>query len=140
MGRATLRLSAYAFGIALVGAYLAGCTSIPTAPPPAASLRPIAVEAVQVEIGVGSPIPVDVLVSGTWPDLCAQLARMAQRIGDSRIEIELLATSAKPDCPPDYLGVPFRIAIPLNVVELPHAKYSVAVNGVSASFDWPPAQ
>ena len=137
MGRITLRLFAYAFGVALIGVYVPGCTAIPVASPQASSLRPIAVEAVQVDFGMGSPIPVDVFVSGTWPDLCAQLAQITQRIADSKIEIELLATPAKPDCPPDYLGVPFRIAIPLNVVELPHARYSVVVNGVSTSFDWP---
>jgi hypothetical protein len=140
MGRIIWRLFGFVFGMALVGVYVAGCASIPAASPQASSLRPIAVEAVQVEIGVGSPIPVDIFVSGTWPDLCAQLAQMTQRIADSKIEIELLATPAKPDCPPDYLGVPFRIAIPLNVVELPHARYSVDVNGVSTSFDWPASQ
>jgi hypothetical protein len=140
MGRSTLRLSVLTFGIALVGVYVAGCAAIPTASPQAYSLRPIAVEAVQVDIGVGSPIPVDVFVSGTWPDLCAQLAEVTQRMDGTKIEIELLASPAKPDCPPDHLGVPFRIAIPLNVVELPHAKYSVDANGVSASFDWPASQ
>ena len=88
MGRITLRLFVFAFGMALVGVYVAGCAPIPSASPQASSLRPIAVEAVQVEIGVGSPIPVDVFVSGTWPDLCAQLAEMTQRIADSKIEIE----------------------------------------------------
>jgi hypothetical protein len=140
MRRITLRLFAYAFGMTLVGAYVAACAPMPSASSQASSLRPIIVEDVQVQIGVGSPIPVDVFVSGTWPDLCAQLAQMTQRFADSKLEIELLATPAKPDCPPDYLGVPFRIAIPLNVVELPHASYSVDVNGVSTSFDWPASQ
>ena len=137
MGRITLRLLVLAFGMALVGAYVAACAPMPSASSQASSLRPIVVEDVQVQIGVGSPIPVDVFVSGTWPDLCAQLAEVTQRIDGSKIEIELLASPAKPDCPPDYLGLPFRIAIPLNVVELPHARYSVVVNGVSTSFDWP---
>jgi hypothetical protein len=140
MGRITLRLCIFAFGMALVGVYVAGCVPIPPASIQASSLRPIAVEAVQVQIGVGSPIPVDVFVSGTWPDLCAQLAEMTQHFTGSIIEIELLASPVKPDCPPDYLGLPFRIAIPLNVVELPHARYSVVVNGANTSFDWPASQ
>jgi hypothetical protein len=116
---------------------LAGCAPAHTEPN-AAGLRPILVENVQVEIGVGSPIPVDVLVAGTWPDLCAQLARVTQQIDGNTIAIELLATAEVPDCPPDFVGVPFRIAIPLNAVELPAGTYAVSVNGRSAELVWPP--
>jgi hypothetical protein len=140
MRRITLRWFVSAIATALVGVYVAGCGPMPPASSQASALRPIAVEAVEVQIGVGSPIPVDVFVSGTWPDLCAQLAEMTQRIAGPKIAIELLASPVKTDCPPDYLGLPFRIAIPLNVVELPHARYSVVVNGVSTSFDWPASQ
>ncbi len=94
---------------------------------------------VGVEIGVGSPIPVDVVASGSWPDLCAQLSEIRQQIQDSRIEITLLTTPADPNCPPDYIGLPFRIAIPLNGVELPAGTYTVVVNGVSTTFTWPAA-
>ena len=72
-----------------------------------------------VDVGVGSPIPVDAFVSGEWPDLCAQLAQITQRFEGNTFEITLLATAADPACPPDYLGLPFRIAIPINVVQLP---------------------
>jgi Tol biopolymer transport system component len=98
--------------------------------------RPVAIESVQVEIGVGSPIPVDVVASGTWPGLCAQLAQVEQRFSAQRFEISLLATAEDPNCPPDAVGLPFRMAIPLNIVELPTATYAVAVNGVETSFDW----
>jgi hypothetical protein len=37
----------------------------------AGELLPVTVEDVRVEIGVGSPIPVDVVVSGAWPGLCS---------------------------------------------------------------------
>ena len=104
--------------------------------PPADGLRPIEVQDVQVEIGEGSPIPVNVMVSGTWPDLCAQLAQVEQRIAGSMIEIDLLATPPQADCPPDHLGLPFRIAIPLNVVELPGGTYSFSVNGVETAIAW----
>jgi Tol biopolymer transport system component len=99
-------------------------------------LRPVEVQDVQVEIGEGSPRPVDVVVSGTWPDLCAQLAQVNQRIEGTRFEIDLLATPADPSCPPDNLGLPFRIAIPLNFVELPGGTYSFVVNGVETAIAW----
>jgi len=50
----------------------------------------------------------------------------------------LLATPADPACPPDYLGLPFGMAIPLNVVELPVGTYTVVANGVSTTFEWTP--
>ncbi len=110
----------------------------PTAPatPEAASGRPFVVEHVGVEVGVGSPGAADVVVSGTWPDLCAQLAETRQTVAEGRIEITLLATAADPACPPDYLGLPFRFAVPLNVTELPVGSYTIVVNGASTTFDW----
>lgn len=104
---------------------------------PADGLRPLTVEAVQVEVGVGSPIPVEVVASGSWPDLCAQLARVEQTIAGNRITIRLLATPADESCPPDQLGLPFRIAVPLNIVEMEQGTYSVDVNGVGTTFVWP---
>jgi Tol biopolymer transport system component len=61
---------------------------------PSSELRSLLVEAVSIEIGIGSPILVDVLVSGTWPDPCAQLAQLEQRFSRQRIEISLLAYGA----------------------------------------------
>lgn len=102
-----------------------------------AGLRPIPVSNVTVDVGVGSPIPVDAVVSGQWPDLCAQLAQITQRFQDNTFEMTLLATAADPACPPDYLGLPFRIAIPINVVELPEGTYTVTTNGATTTFDVP---
>lgn len=99
-------------------------------------LREIQVEHVQMEVGVGSPIPVNVLVSGTWPDLCSQLTETRQSITDDSIDITLLSGPTDPDCPPDHVGLPFSIAIPLNMVELPVGAYTVTVNGTSTDFDW----
>lgn len=112
--------------------------SLPTALPAATSttpgnLRPIPVDGVQIEVGVGSPIPVDIFVSGSWPDLCAQIAQINQRFNGNQIELDLLATAADPNCPPDFVGLPFRIAIPVNTVEMAEGAYSVAVNGVTAA-------
>ena len=106
---------------------------------PNAGLRPIFVEDVQIEIGVGSPIPVEVLVAGTWPDPCAQLARVDQQIEGNSITIDLLATAEDPDCPSDLMGVPFRMALPVNATELPAGSYAVSVHGLDAELVWPPA-
>lgn len=102
-----------------------------------AGLRPIPVANVTIDVGVGSPIPVDAFVSGEWPDLCAQLAQITQRLQGKTFEITLLATTADPACPPDYLGLPFRIAIPINVVQLPEGTYTVTANGASTTFTVP---
>jgi len=60
------------------------------------SLRPIQIADAQVQIGVGSPIPVEVVASGTWPDLCAQLADVSQQFSGDRFEISLMASPADP--------------------------------------------
>jgi len=101
--------------------------------------RSLAVEDVQVQIGVGSPIPVDIFVSGTWPDLCAQLTAIQQQISGFTINITILTTPAAPNCPPDQVGLPFRIAIPLNGVQLPEGAYTITVNGTRTNFTWPAA-
>jgi hypothetical protein len=123
--------------IALLGGLmiLSACQATAAAPAPT-DLREVPVSHVEVQVGVGSPIPVDAFVSGSWPDLCAQLAETQHSLANGRIEISLLATPADPNCPPDHLGLPFRIAIPINFVELPEGAYTVVVNGVSAAFDW----
>ena len=100
-------------------------------------LRAIEVQDVQIQVGVGSPIPVDVMVSGGWPGLCAQLAQLSMNQGEFSFDYELLATAEQEDCPPDMIGLPFGMRIPLNVVELPEGTYTVTVNGVSGSFEVP---
>lgn len=35
------------------------------------------------------------------------------------------------------MGLPFRIALPLNIVEMAEDSYSIDVNGVETSFQWP---
>ena len=104
------------------------------------STAPRVVEEVHLGIGVGSPIPVDIMVSGTWPDLCPQLAEIHQVIEGSRIEVSLLATPLDPARPPDQLGVPFGIHLPINIVELPADDYQIEVNGVGAELTCPPAK
>jgi hypothetical protein len=107
---------------------------LPTQAIPPETLRPLVVAAVSVDVGVGSPGLLEIVASGDWPDLCAQVT---SRIDGTDINISLFATAANPSCPPDYIGVPFRIGIPLNPVELPDGTYTATVNSVSTSFLWP---
>jgi hypothetical protein len=114
----------------LVSLVLAGCAV-------KSDLRPLTVEAVSIKVGVGSPIPVEIVTSGTWPDLCAQLARAEMRIDGYKITVNLQASAEQAGCPPDFLGLPFRVAVPLNVVELPAGTYTVSAGGASTTFAWP---
>jgi hypothetical protein len=111
----------------------------PTVRPLQDDTRPIEITAVTMEFGVGSPAIVEAMASGAWPDLCAQLASLEQQFDGARFEISLRASAADPACPPDYLGLPFRLLIPLNMVEAPAGNYTASVNGIETSFDWPQA-
>jgi hypothetical protein len=99
-------------------------------------LREVIVEGVSVDIGVGSPIPVEAVISGTWPGLCSQLGEIKQQEGERSFVISLFATPDQPSCPPDHVGLPFRIAIPLNMVEKPAGTYTISANGVKTTFEW----
>lgn len=96
----------------------------------------IPVENVEVQVGQGSPIPVEVVASGTWPDLCAQIAAVQSNVNGFNIDITVLASTVN-SCPPDRLGLPFRFAIPLNIVEMEAGTYNITVNGISTTFDLP---
>jgi len=99
--------------------------------------QPITVDQVEVEVGVGSPIPVYVLVSGNLPDPCSQVEQTEIKQDGSNFLINLFATPdaggpAVDSCIKD--AIPFRMSIPLNVVDLPAGSYSVTVNGSRADF------
>jgi hypothetical protein len=94
----------------------------------------IDVDDVTVEVGVGSPIPVQVIVNGNLPDSCAQVEHMRQAQDGSHFGITLSTIpSSAEGCVQDTL--PFRILIPLNIVNLPAGSYTVDVNGSPASFE-----
>jgi hypothetical protein len=76
------------------------------------------------------------VIGGTWPGLCSQLAEIKQEEGERSFDIRLWATPDQPSCPPDHVGLPFRIAIPLNMVEKPAGTYTITANGVKTTFDW----
>lgn len=104
---------------------------------PAAVYQPITVDQVEVEVGVGSPIPVHVIVSGWMPDPCSQVEHTEIIQDGSNFIITLSATPdvggpAVDSCikAPMY----FKMGIPLNVVDLPAGLYTVTVNGSPADF------
>lgn len=97
----------------------------------------ITVDNVEVEVGVGSPIPVFVHVSGWMPDPCSQVEHTEIKQDGSNFIITLFATPdmggpAVDGCIKDPMY--FTMSIPLNVVDLPAGSYTVTVNGPSADF------
>lgn len=99
--------------------------------------QPVTVDQIEVEVGVGSPIPVHVIVSGNLPDPCSQVEYTEIKQDGSNFIITLFATPdiggpAVDGCIKDPL--PFNVSIPLNVVDLPAGSYTVIVNGTSADF------
>jgi hypothetical protein len=103
------------------------------------NLLPITLLDAHMEIGIGSPLPVELAVSGEFPNLCAQLAQVNSDYANQRFTFELLATPADPACPPDLLGLPFALRIPLNMVAMQPGTYTVSVNGLQTQVEWPPA-
>ena len=102
--------------------------------PSAGGYTPVSIDSAQVEIGVGSPIPVFVNISGNLPDTCAQVEYVEQKQDGSNFIINVSTIpSTKETCLKDTL--PFRMRIPLNVISLPAGKYSVEVNGVHSDFN-----
>ena len=111
-------------------------TAAPTNIPPSSELPLIKVASVEVQIGVGSPIPVDAFISAELPDLCAQLAAVEVTQTGLTFEITMSVTpGAREECFRDTL--PFRIAVPLNMVNQPEGTYTVNANGASTTFPWP---
>lgn len=94
----------------------------------------IQVDSVDVEVGVGSPIPVKAVVSGNLPTACAQLGEVRLHRDGTAFFVGLVAyVPVETDCIED--SIPFRLEIPLNIVNLPEGPYVVNVNGATASFD-----
>ena len=102
------------------------------------NLSSIPVEHVGIQIGVGSPVLVEIVASGTWPDLCSQIASVESRLDGFNIDITVLASTVE-GCRPDNLGLPFRFAFPLNSVEMAAGTYTITVNGTSTTLDLPPS-
>lgn len=94
----------------------------------------ILVDSVNVEVGVGSPIPVHAVIALNLPNACAQLGEIRIHRDGNTFFVRLVSHSpANHACPAD--SVPFVLTIPLNIVNLPEGPFDVNVNGVTASFD-----
>lgn len=117
-----------------VEATLAEATATPVTA--AVALPQLKVNDVQMQIGVGSPIPVDAFISAELPDICAQLAEVKMMQKDFTFDIALSVTpGASEECRRDTL--PFRMIVPLNMVNQPQGTYTVNVNDASTAFQWP---
>ena len=94
----------------------------------------IQVDAVNVDIGRGSPLPVHAIVSANLPNACAQLGEVRVHRDETTFFVRLIAyVPTQTDCNPDTL--PMRVEIPLNIAYAPEGPYEVNVNGVTTSFD-----
>ena len=93
----------------------------------------IQVDDVNIEVGVGSPIPVHAVISANLPNTCAQLGEVRIRQDETTYFVQLVAyVPAETDCSPDTL--PIRIEVPFNVAFAPEGPYEVNVNGTSTTF------
>ena len=94
----------------------------------------IQVDDVNIEVGVGSPLPVHAVISANLPNACAQLGEIRVHQAETIFFVQLLAyVPEQTDCNPDTL--PFRLEVPLNTLNLPESSFEVNVNGAAASFD-----
>lgn len=100
---------------------------------PTVGYEPVQIDGVSVEVGVGSPIPVFVHIDGSLPDTCAQVEYVEQVQDGSNFTIKLGTNpSTKQDCLRDT--IPFKLTLPLNILDLPVGSYTVDVNGTRADF------
>lgn len=102
------------------------------APPPTGFLSVDEVDAA-VEVGVGSPIPVFVNIGAHLPDACAQV-ELVEVLQDETFFGIYVGTVPSTDEACLKGAVPFRMKLPLNVVNLPAGSYNVQVNSVPADF------
>jgi hypothetical protein len=102
-------------------------------------LSSVSVNHVQVETGVGSPIPVEVVVEGEWADPCAQLNTVnLHNPAQFQLIIDMLSNLRSTACSTTTEGLPFTFRFPLNMAGLSTGEYTVSVNGIQTSFVWPP--
>ena len=96
----------------------------------------VQIKEVTIFTGVGSPVPVYAMVSGTLPKGCGQLGEaQIKRDGNTFLVRLISELPAQTECNPE--GFFFRLEIPLNIVNLPEGTYEVNVNGTVSTFTIP---
>jgi len=100
---------------------------------PVAGYEPVRVVDVSVEIGESSPLPVLVDIGADLPDICAQVEYIGIFQDGDTFKVQIgTEPSTKQECQSDT--IPFRMKVPLNILDLPVGPYKVDVNGVIADF------
>ena len=127
--------------IALLGVLLTACVPVGSegvAPTPRIDTAPAGqmapVEYVGVELGVGSPIPVQVVIDTSFPDPCAQLVAVQQSFAEAEFTITVTTSPADTACASPVGPLPFRLAVPLNAAGLEPGTYTVIVNNEATTF------
>src|SRR3972149_3431707 len=92
-----------------VCAILAGCGS-----PQAPQGDRVAIDLAQIERGVGSPIPLWVVVEYRLPSTCSQVISITNAVEGSQVSIEIREGDFGESCQPESFS--YRISIPLNSV------------------------
>ena len=97
--------------------------------------QPAHIDNVDVEIGVGSPIPVHAVIGGTLPSPCDQIAQVLQSRSGTDLAITILTTTSTDEtCLQD--PIPFTMRVPLNMIGFGPGDYTVDVNGMRAPLAW----
>lgn len=96
----------------------------------------VTVNSLSVVNGVGSPLPIHIMVEAVLPKSCGQLGEMQMSREGNTFFVRLTAElPAQTDCNNDSLSMP--LAIPMNIAGLPEGIYEVSVNGVTTTFALP---
>jgi hypothetical protein len=132
------------WSLAALGLLLGACaplTAVGQAPTAEVTDAPagvaVVVDAVTVEIGQGSPLPVSAIIDGRFPDECAQIVAVEQQVVDTEFQLTVLTTAGGAECQSPMGDLPFRMAVPLNAVALEPGTYTVTVNTASTTFSYP---
>lgn len=96
----------------------------------------VTVSELSVVNGVGSPLPIHIVLTAELPRTCGQLGEMQIKRDGNTIFVRLIAEiPAQTECNNDKL--PMHVEIPMNIAGLPEGTYEVNVNGTVTSFDLP---
>lgn len=93
------------------------------------------VDSIDILILESFPVQVRILVSGNLPDGCTEISHAEQTNLDNK-QIMLAVFTKRPAAAVCTLAlVPFEQSFPLDVYDFPAGDYTVAVNGVTATFN-----